>query len=1209
MKAFDPSGSSLEGHQLIEASAGTGKTTAVSALYLRLLLEQRFQVREILVITFTNAATEELRTRIRQILRRAQDALENHCVEDQLLAPLLAGLTDPDSARLLLLNALRTFDEAAIFTIHGFCQKVLQENAFESSALFDTILVADSNPLRQEIQDDYWRTNIYEAPRLFQQFVFSENLNPEALLKTVGRVPVNPYLHVIPQFEKFDEENLKSMEMQLGGEFERLRDSWTANRDEVANLLSCYKGLKRNIYKEEIVRKSLEEIELYLSSTILFKRPLSFSKFCPETLEKGTKAGFQTPQNPFFQVAGEFSRSYDLLNTLYKQRLLQLRVGLFEFVRTELKLRARRQNMRFFDDLLMDLFDALHQDNGLTLTEALRERYKAVLVDEFQDTDPIQYFILSSVFRDPHFPLFLIGDPKQAIYGFRGADVFTYMRAAEEIPEVGTLEKNWRSSLNLVTAVNTLFRKAPRPFVFDEIQYQSVQAANDAASREFLWERKPEAAPLKVWFVERPPDKNDQLLSDRTANVLIPRAVANEILSLLEAAAAGEVSVRGNPLSPADLAILVRTNGQACLLQQALQEKGIPALLYTNESVFATQEALEVERVLRGIAEVGNESRVRAALTTDLFGLRGDELAEMEQNEILWDEWLRIFAEYRTLWLNHGLLLMSRTLLSRQKVRSRLLPFLDGERRLTNLLQIFELLYQAALENHLGMEGLLTWLADRRHENQVLAPEEHQLRLETDEKAVKVITVHKSKGLEFPVVFCPFGWDGPVREGDSATFHDPADKSILVKDLGSEELSRNEILAQWEALSENARLLYVALTRAQYRCYLVWGAFHGATGSALTYLLCPPVPPGDGGTISILEDRFKNMKDTELKESLLSLVRDSQGTIELLPLPQAVSKRYSNIELQNQTYCCRRFTATVPSDWGITSFTSLVTASKRDLEFPDRDTLELKDRLSRLITVSPSKTRSIFEFPRGIRAGNVLHEILECLDFTKSDSQETRNLIRDRLGEHGFDVGWEDTIHRVVQDVVAVPLGTLDGPIYLAQLAGRNRLHEIEFTFPIESLTSHRLKQIIKVHAAAEWPGDFLQKLEELEFSAIRGWLKGFIDLVFQHGPRFYLIDWKSNYLGNQIEAYRNSALQEVIQENFYFLQYDLYTLALHRYLRLRIPNYQYDSHFGGVFYIFLRGIHPGGSTDYGVFHDRPSESLIRALDLYFLGTESARDQ
>jgi exodeoxyribonuclease V beta subunit len=270
--------------------------------------------------------------------------------------------------------------------------------------------------------------------------------------------------------------------------------------------------------------------------------------------------------------------------------------------------------------------------------------------------------------------------------------------------------------------------------------------------------------------------------------------------------------------------------------------------------------------------------------------------------------------------------------------------------------------------------------------------------------------------------------------------------------------------------------------------------------------------------------------------------------------------------------------------------------------------VDQKGRLLGLVTILPSKKRSIFEFPRGIRAGNVLHDILERLDFTKGDSEETQNLIRDRLGEHGFDDGWVDTIDGLVQDLLAVPLETLDGPLYLSQLTARSRLHETEFSFPIESLTSGRLKEIIKVHAATEWRGDFLQKLEELDFSAIRGWLKGFIDLVLQHGARFYLIDWKSNYLGSQIEAYRNSGLQEVIQENFYFLQYDLYTLALHRYLRLRIPNYQYESHFGGIFYIFLRGIHPRGNTEYGIFRDRPSKSLIHALDLYFSGTESARD-
>ncbi|HVN78097.1 MAG TPA: exodeoxyribonuclease V subunit beta [Terriglobia bacterium] len=1197
MRAFDPSGSALEGHQLIEASAGTGKTAAVSALYLRLVLERRCQVRDILVITFTKAATEELRTRIRKIVRGAYDALETDSVADEFVAGLLAGISDRDDARLQLINALHSFDEAAIFTIHAFCQRVLQENAFESSGLFDTPLVTDSSPVLREIAADYWRINVYEASPLFQQFVFREYSNPEELFSTVGHAFTNPYLCIIPRPEKADSELMTSLERQLEFEYGRLQQSWKANREAVSDILRHYEGLSRSSYKEDVICTSIEEIEQYLSSAVLFKLPSHFSKFRSETLAQGTKKGHAAPKNAFFLVADDYFRAYQALEELYQERLLNLRVSLFEYVKKELKVRTRRQNVRFFDDLLLDLYDALRRTNGPSLAVALRDKYRAVLVDEFQDTDPVQYFVLKSVFRDPDSPFFLIGDPKQAIYSFRGADVFAYMEAANHIPARSTLEKNWRSSPNLVRAVNALFRRTPYPFVFAEIGYQEVEPANLSAAAEFLWNGKPDAAPLKAWFVERPPDKQEKLLTDNAAYSLLPRAVASEILSLLEAARKRVVTIGGNPLSPADLAVLVRTNYQAALIQQALQEQGIPALLYTSASVFATWEAMEVERVLWGIAEAGFERRVKAALSTDLFGLTGSELAVLEENEVMWDDKLRTFAEYRTLWVNQGLLLMSRVLMLRQKVRSRLLFFPDGERRLTNFLQIFELLHQAALENHLGMEGVLTWLAERRHENRPLAPEEHQLRLETDEKAVKIVTVHKSKGLEFPLVFCPFAWDGPVEKKDSATFHDPTDKTILIKDLGSEGLSANKVLAQREGLSENARLLYVALTRAKYRCYLVWGAFSGGANSALTYLLRPPNPSEAGDAVIVQEGRFNRMiSDEELLENFRDLVRESQGSIELLPLPEALSDRYSDPDLQGRSFSCRRFTGEIPADWGTTSFTSLVTASRQELEFPDRDALQLKE-WSRPVFISSPRGRSMFEFPRGVRAGNVLHEIFERLDFSKGESEETRELIRERLREHGFDLGWEETVNRMIQNALSIPLGTPEDPIYLNQLAGGNRLQEIEFTFPIERLTPWHLKRILKNHATGEFAVDLVEKIEQLEFSTIRGWLKGFIDLVFQRDGRFYLVDWKSNYLGDRIEAYRTAALKELIRENFYFLQYYLYTVALHRYLRLRIPNYDYDSHFGCVFYVFLRGIDPGSGSEYGVFQDRPDERLIQALD------------
>jgi len=242
----------------------------------------------------------------------------------------------------------------------------------------------------------------------------------------------------------------------------------------------------------------------------------------------------------------------------------------------------------------------------------------------------------------------------------------------------------------------------------------------------------------------------------------------------------------------------------------------------------------------------------------------------------------------------------------------------------------------------------------------------------------------------------------------------------------------------------------------------------------------------------------------------------------------------------------------------------------------------------------------MFEFPRGVRAGNVLHEIFERLDFSNAESEQTRELIREELREHGFDLGWEETVNRMIQDVLSTPLGTPENPIYLNQLSGGNRLREIEFAFPLERLTARHLKQILKSHSMGKFAVDLVEKIEQLEFSTIRGWLRGFIDLVFQWNGRFYLLDWKSNYLGERIEAYRTSALTEVIQENFYFLQYYLYTVALHRYLRLRIPEYQYQSHFGGVFYVFLRGIDPGRGGKSGIFQDIPGEILIKALDDHF---------
>jgi len=1076
MKRFDLLHTPLSGRNLIEASAGTGKTFTIAGVYLRLVLEEELDVSRILVVTFTEAATKELKERVRKKLKEAESGFEAGASEDFLIAGLLQSSSDHHKARRLLASAVRSFDEAAIFTIHGFCQRMLQDNPFESGSLCDTELVTDQGKILTEIAQDYWRINCYGAPVERIAAADAARVSPESLLKLAQRVCSDPNATVIP--------------------------------DPPA-----------------------------------------------ETTE-------------------------------VEDWLLALKRGFCDYLRAELPKRKRLRNVRSFDDLLGDLRAALTR-TGSTLPRLIRERYQAALIDEFQDTDPIQFAIFDAIYPvGCEIPFFLIGDPKQAIYSFRGADIFAYMGAAEATEERHTLLQNFRSEPGLIEAVNTLFASRDLPFLYPQIGFNKVEAAPKEASR--LTEAGERKAPLKFWLAPRkdagkPINKGD-------AWDQLPETVASEIARLLRGGAAGKLIIEElkkegederwaqRAVQPRDIAVLVRANRQAKLMQRALTRRGIPSVLCSAGNLFESDEAAELLRLLSAVAQPGHESLLRGALATDLVGVSGAELALLMDDEKGWEEILEEFRGYHDTWNTGSCMSMALQFMEKRKVRERLLAEPMGERRLTNLLHAIETIHQAQVKERLGMEGVIAWLACRITEEP--KKEEYEIRLETDEAAVQLVTIHKSKGLEYPIVFLPFCWAEFNGKDEGALFHDEDRKVVL--DIGSQEMETNKALAAQEALAESLRLLYVALTRGKHRTYLVWGAFKDAGDSALHYLLHPDQTAAKGQV---------TLKDCEIRERLTSLAQSSSGAIELLDMPPADLEQYRARDERTPELAPVLFTGTITRDWRVASFTSLSSRQHHTAELPDRDEgSPVEEHPAR--DAEPS---GIFAFPKGAKAGIFLHKIFEELDFTQATAR-LEALVDDQLDKHGFSADWSQAVRDMVQNVLQAPLGS-EG-ITLTQVGPERRLTELEFFFPLSLVTSDRLKEaaarfMARHGAAANLTLDVADLFSRLSFSPVKGMLLGFIDLVFEQGGRYYIVDWKSNHLGNAPQDYGQAALKRAMEENFYPLQYLLYTVALDNYLRLRIPDYDYGRHFGGVFYLFLRGVDGTGN---GVFADRPPKEFIAEL-------------
>ena len=1200
MQPLDLVNISLTGRKLIESSAGTGKTYAITSLYVRLLLERRLSVAQILVVTFTEAATEDLKRRVRIRLREAAIAFETGDGKDEFLTGLLRKTENWREAHRVISDALHMLDEAAIFTIHAFCQRALQEHAFESGSLFEMNFVTNQDAMLREVVDDFWRAEFYPASPLFIRHSWQVGLTPDSLLQFVKQGLAWPLLEVIPKVDKPDPMVQRVLEQAVWEEYRSLRAAWDSSKTTVSDILLNYPGLKRNLYRQQTVEKDLREMATYLTSQNPLNVPDGFEKFCSSKLANSLKGNYAPPSHRFFDLCEAYRKACDELQRSFGQSVLALKAAVASFVRKEMRRRKQQQRLRSFDDLLLDLHEVLAGPGRDVLVRVLRQRYGAALIDEFQDTDPLQYEIFQRLFSGEssvagETAMFLIGDPKQAIYSFRGADVFAYMQAAENVEERLTLNRNWRSNALLVEAVNRIFQNAPDPFVLPEIEFHAVKAGRSDAG-EFVWEGEGASSALTFWVMRR--TEPDKPINRGRANEELPAAVASEIVRWLQAGANGKARLDGVPLGAHHIAVLVRTNDEARNMQTALQNSGIPSVIHSDESVFKSPEALELERVLAAIAEPGNEGKVRAAMATELLGVTSMELARLAQDEMGWDRWLETFALYRGVWLHEDFMTMIATLITEQQVRSRLLASPGGARRLTNLLQCCELLHQAALEGGLGVEQLMKWLAEARRQSGTARLEEHQIRLETDEQAVRIVTVHKSKGLQYPIVFCPFCWNtgGGGGQTGEVIFHDATQSGKLVMDIGSNDQEVHKRIAEHENLAENARLLYVALTRAEYRCVVVWGSIRDAGGSALGRLLHPSKGLEAGSWVEDAGTHFERLSDEEILRDLNQLARGERSGISVETVPSSTQQVYTPPARPPVTLACRTLSREIPRGSSTASFSSLTAAHAREVELPDHDSLWRRDDEEAQSLSPSSHGRRFLDFPRGRRAGTALHELLEVVDFSLEPIEAVRQAVREKLAQFGFEITWQEAVLQMLQATLSVPLDPNEPSFHLSSLPAAQRLHELEFCLPLDLLTSKRLRAAFAVHRSLAFPTDLAEVLERLDFVPVHGNMKGFIDLVFEREGRFYLADWKSNFLGPNLEAYGSAALRDAMKRELYVLQYHLYAVALDRYLAFRIPGYQYKTHFGGVYYLFLRGINPQQGSEYGVFRDRPSEALIREL-------------
>ncbi|WP_300000400.1 exodeoxyribonuclease V subunit beta [uncultured Cedecea sp.] len=1169
VQSLDPLVLPLHGERLIEASAGTGKTFTIAALYLRLILglggTQAFprplSVEELLVVTFTEAATEELRGRIRSNIHELRIACIRNHTRNPLLVSLLAQIEDKNLAARTLLLAEQQMDEAAIFTIHGFCQRMLSLNAFESGMLFEQQLLEDEASLRRQACADFWRRHCYPLPKAVALAVSEEWSGPDALLRDISHwlQGEKPALKQRPS----DDETLISLHNKIIASIDALKQQWLVAAGELQALIEN-SGVDKRSYSSKHLPNWLTIVgDWAQAETLSYQLPDALAKFSQATLAEKTKKG-DVPSHPLFvAVESLLAQPLTLRNLVITRALAE--------IRDQVQFEKARRGELGFDDMLSRLDNALHQPGGEGLAASIRQRFPVAMIDEFQDTDPQQYRIFRSLYlQQPQTAMLLIGDPKQAIYAFRGADIFTYIKARNEISVHYTLDTNWRSSPAMIAAVNRLFQQVESPFLFNQIPFLPVLSAKKNEKARFTLYGETQPA-LKFWLQ---PGEGTGVNDYQQAMAM---QCARQIRDWLTAGQQGEALLwQGDTaaaVAASDITVLVRSRHEATIIRDALSRLNIPSVyLSSRDSVFATPEARELLWILQAVLAPEVESTLRSAMATSMLGLDAHELDALNQSETDWDRLVEEFLFYRQLWNQRGVMPMLRALIKKRRIAEDLLATPAGERRLTDILHISELLQEASIELE-SEHALVRWLGQHIAEPDNNASSQ-QLRLESDKHLVQVVTIHKSKGLEYSLVWLPFVTN--YRQQQSGIYHDRSTYNSLL-DLSDDEESQR--MVEEERLAEDLRLLYVAMTRSVWHCSIgIAPLFRGSRSkkgltdvhlSALGYLL----QQGTAMDASGLASQLQQLEGDAISVETLSSPDDT-------PWQPIVTVR--------PELAVRYLTRPVADNWRVTSYSGLQQRGGHSL-------LELMPRLdvdaASDVVAEGSQLLTVHTFPRGASPGTFLHSLFENIDFNQPVDSEW---VAEQLRNQGFGDEWQPMMTRWLAEILKAPLNA--SGVSLQQLTSRQRHAELEFYLPIVSeLQSVKLDRLIRHYdpLSADCPA--------LDFREVKGMLKGFIDLVFCWQGKYYLLDYKSNWLGEEGSAYSPQAMEQAMKSHRYDLQYQLYSLALHRYLRHRLAGYDYQQHFGGVIYLFLRGIEQD-KPGQGIFTTCPDWALVEAMDRLFAG-------
>jgi exodeoxyribonuclease V beta subunit len=1073
----------LSGSNLIEASAGTGKTYSITLLVLRLLVQKETDIRKILMVTFTKAAVAELDERIRTMVRNSYDYLTLNTNIDDNLKTIIDAAAETNRVKCLQLLkvALLQLDELSIFTIHSFAQQMLVEFAFETGQLFGVEMLSDESEILERSSNRYWRENIAPLPFELLDILTKNQLSRSNYMDIVkrGSGSFNWVCDDTYTLANTEEEYQNATKV-----CDELLDKFTfhleTNKEDIHSRIETHTNA-RNAFSH-----LLDEPEELILAIALKAKIQYVEKLLPLELE----------------IAIEYTQALAIASNIAVECNYYLYGEAINFVKKEIVSIKTKDLLVSFDDLINKLHSALKTSKSLA--SQIGEKFEAVFIDEFQDTDQTQYEIFAKIFGHRH-PMFFIGDPKQSIYTWRGADLETYKAAAAKVDKRFTMGTNYRSTAKFIEDCNTFFASDKNAFYDEDVSYDRVSAKAQKSDNLFLNGVISEG--IEVFSAT----KNDEIISQTVL------AVADLISS--------EYRIGNARVEASDITILVRGKKQGVEIKNELTNHGIAAVTTDEATILESREARFIYYLLQAI-ENPKRSSIHRALLGPFTSIKSREIPHINlEHEIA------RFRQLQDAWKDQGIFESLQKFLQMYAVVSYLLrpENKNGERSLSNIFQMIELLHQVEYRKNFSGDELIHWL--KKNIDNPSQENRYLQRIESDKQCVSISTIHSSKGLAFPIVFAPsLNLRPTIIKGKTLTYKNP---HTGVRHISLRHTDQEKEWSAYEQEQENRRLIYVALTRSIYKCYV-----------------------------------FDNQKlqSTFLHQNLLQLQEQNLFNYGEVPNPKSLSKinLESNIRREN-----RPFNAAIDNSWGVTSFSKLSGSSHHKIE---QNEMHLDDAYDKFV---------FEDMARGPHLGNFIHDLLEKVQFNKKETwPRTIEIVGSKHGQL-YDESQFKYFLALVEHIAEAKIPSLS-QFKLSDVLASKKLPEMEFYFNIKDLNPKLIED--------NFPNVKLENHRRSE-----GIMNGFIDLLFEYDNRYYILDWKSNFLGSGIERYDSEQLSNAMTNNNYHLQYLVYTVAVHRYLKVKLPNYSYEEHFGGVLYYFIRAVRANGST--GIFYTKPSLKQIELLD------------